>query len=1352
MIWATLRSVVIAILLVSATIRPAVAAVQDDLDAAAAKGTIKLGDIKALDKFTKFGGSANPFKEMTLSGAKSSASTLIGGVDFLGARWRLAVHLGTAGKFLTLVPSTAPKFSGLVKFPGVELLDVLAPTAQVVTFTTVDVNVPSAKLPPELKAVFDPLHQKSSYVVYVPKGISHVSSVDLGRFKPLGDALKFFGAKNSQVIMRTSLTGAFGDLAQVGKKADKAGGGGKSKKSKKPKKKGNPSLGMEASLPTFRPKIGDAAVKLPADVTFSFHADATNEGELTMGLEGETLFRIGTQDVNVVLAADVSVPKSGKPAVALTATTFRGIPWKGAFGVPWLTIEDYAMTFGVENKAIIIGSGGKTTIGEKKTDIFSTFQIRPADTKIPIPHTFRMTVDDGPNKIGQLAVHDLVRVYNEMIKLSGQKQALIDLKNIPDVALTGLKKGEGSTIKMSLSDSKKVGFDISGGLRVLGKDIGAVERAYVDAKDGIQIKAKTAKLAIGAIKMPHADVDILVRSKTDGIDTKSRAEYERLRRHATDKDGILAQADTTTALNQRIMFTGAAPSFFGEKSELKVILTPFQTTLWTNQDFGTAFKLKFLATTGEKVKGFGDLAKIDPRIDITMKTDLANWLKTDAKPAIKKAFDALFPQAKKAQANLNIAKGNVQKLNVAINAMRKRVGKERAAPVKRIKAAEKEDAKLSGGIKAYAKRITATRRQMESCGQTTSICSQWWFGCKKWATVPDWGARAACTARNAGRSSYIATQETGKKSLEGSKYVASKTLASLRKGITNLPLDLDPRVASLIAAKETAKVTLDAAKSAVKGFTNTGPLIDAGLSALAKPDFFSMQKGVLRGRLKEFAAGKPVILSLDYKLLGSTYSSRFAFDRDNLGYSYAQLQLPVLGGAVRSVINEARKLKVVPHVLIAELNKIYQRKKAAVDREVAKALKANKAAQVAAKKKAGDVGAIIAAMTTAVQKKGAATLQKVQQARNRVKAIKEKVQMARLAKATKAAAQVKSNLAYKKRTRQSTNYSKDGLSWKAVDGNIASRWSDGAMIHTAKRRNNFWEVDLGGVHAVNEVRIHNRTECCTKEMDGMVLMVSDHPFLGNPLKARKGDQIFRYTVKKATKVNAFKIGHTARYGRIQSPRNIHLQIAEVVVVGPKKLYRKGVGPCWASGGQNIAFAKALKGTPWSRIDAALNWDAKTWYLFRKGHYVNVAPGRGVITKPTPIFKNWQGVPKDFAAKITAAVPWKDGAYYLFAGSQYLRYHKDKKARGEKPLPVKGRWPGITLGPIDAAVKRDSKTILLFSGAKYQPFSIPKNKALAKPADIKTLKGVAFTGADAVISPPKGKKGVFLRCDRLQAFP
>ncbi len=148
-----------------------------------------------------------------------------------------------------------------------------------------------------------------------------------------------------------------------------------------------------------------------------------------------------------------------------------------------------------------------------------------------------------------------------------------------------------------------------------------------------------------------------------------------------------------------------------------------------------------------------------------------------------------------------------------------------------------------------------------------------------------------------------------------------------------------------------------------------------------------------------------------------------------------------------------------------------------------------------------------------------------------------------------------SNLALGKSAQQSSQYG-NGTAAIAVDGDSdGSRgpWSNPSIIHTSRENQPWWQVDLGSVSDIQEVLIHNRSDCCQRRMNDFYLLTSDLPFdLNSSLSTLLNDGdvrkvFFPISIGNFGSVN---INTTGRYVRLQltSPNEI-LHFAEMEVIG-----------------------------------------------------------------------------------------------------------------------------------------------------------------------------------------------------------
>ncbi|MEX2451185.1 MAG: hypothetical protein WD407_10050 [Rhodospirillales bacterium] len=954
---AFLRAILLGIFFVSAGIltgTPSAQALnfQDEIDNALKSGALKAGQSSALK--TLFRG-ASKLPGLNVSNVKASNGAITGDVNFLKSNWNLLAYSsgGAKSTFIAFGPKRIFKFQDIFKkIPGIELLDTIKFDDQLLTFAMGDVEVESKDLPANVRAITDKFFETSTYTLAIPQGLTNFATFNLGNAKPLNDAIKFLGGKSAKIFTTVSIIGNVLDNLLAGQPPV-------------------PQIVMRAALPTFRPSIG-GKITLPANVQFALLATLTpseikaaqsptkeviSKG-VELGLEGETVFRVGKQDVNMVLETGIK-QTTGAPEISVTASVFKGLPWKRAFGIKWLTIEDYRMTFGQEADSVKVGFGGKTSIGSKRLDAFALAAVSAKTIGIPIPERINLAIDDGPDKVGSIGIRDIASIYLEMIKAASGKKLKMP-KEFPDVSIAGTEKGKGPSIALTLKASGETGIDMSGALRILGSNLATVDRAFVQADEGIEIRAKTAKLGVGPFKFPTADVEVMLRAS------------------AADRE----------IPQPRILIKATGMSLFGSKSEMDLAMRLNQFQLRALQNFGSLFKFNFLATTGEPIESLEHLADADFHLASSLSSDPGGWLRTSGKKAVEVAFAQIRKDVDAATADLKKAQAEVAKLDNEIAKMKAQVAKEREAPAKQLKAAEDEVNKLNRQISDLQGKINAKKGQIHSCNQSKRICvlsKPKKTGCKKkilgkcvipkismecvkHVTVADLPARAVCQAKNVKPAAELAAFETAKGTLIASREVASKTLEGLRKGITNIPVELDPRVSGLIVARETAMGTLKAAEATVKGFGEFTKILTQGVNVVGKPDIFALEKSSINGSMRGAITGKPVVLTMNFRMLGKPYHNRFAFSLTDMGFNAKQLEVLALGAATKTVLDAGYKAKIVPHVLLDKVNAIYTKKRAEVNAELDKALAANHVGTNEKMQLAG-VGATVDAYNTAIKKK-----------------------------------------------------------------------------------------------------------------------------------------------------------------------------------------------------------------------------------------------------------------------------------------------------------------------------------------------------------------------------------------------
>jgi len=133
-----------------------------------------------------------------------------------------------------------------------------------------------------------------------------------------------------------------------------------------------------------------------------------------------------------------------------------------------------------------------------------------------------------------------------------------------------------------------------------------------------------------------------------------------------------------------------------------------------------------------------------------------------------------------------------------------------------------------------------------------------------------------------------------------------------------------------------------------------------------------------------------------------------------------------------------------------------------------------------------------------------------------------------------------------------------GNASKAIDGNTSGAWSGGSVAHSQATTNTEWlTVDLGESQFIDEVRIWNRTDCCTDRLSNAYVMVSNNPFpMNTNVKESLENAEFIFELDNTNGITEIVVpaGLSARYVRLQqSGKNtgsMYINIGELQILGP----------------------------------------------------------------------------------------------------------------------------------------------------------------------------------------------------------
>ncbi len=169
-----------------------------------------------------------------------------------------------------------------------------------------------------------------------------------------------------------------------------------------------------------------------------------------------------------------------------------------------------------------------------------------------------------------------------------------------------------------------------------------------------------------------------------------------------------------------------------------------------------------------------------------------------------------------ATATLTAAQDEVNKINAAITAMRATVTAERERDQQSLKNAQAAVTAAQGKVNGLNSSISAQYRSINSHKARISARYRW-YKQAKWHQKA--GRYASYAAEKSWRSAAIARHHATIVTLKAAKVVANGALEAsklalegVKQGMVLTPIDLDPRVAALFVARDTATVALEIAK------------------------------------------------------------------------------------------------------------------------------------------------------------------------------------------------------------------------------------------------------------------------------------------------------------------------------------------------------------------------------------------------------------------------------------------------------------------------------------------------------------------------------------------------------------
>jgi hypothetical protein len=140
------------------------------------------------------------------------------------------------------------------------------------------------------------------------------------------------------------------------------------------------------------------------------------------------------------------------------------------------------------------------------------------------------------------------------------------------------------------------------------------------------------------------------------------------------------------------------------------------------------------------------------------------------------------------------------------------------------------------------------------------------------------------------------------------------------------------------------------------------------------------------------------------------------------------------------------------------------------------------------------------------------------------------------------------NIALGRPARQSSTHQRWAAA-QAVDGRVEP--DDTSMAHTQSDYQAWWEVDLGAVHPIDDIRIWNRAVCCPERLRAFHILVSERPFASAALEAllREPGVRSRFVSSPVGSPTVIRMDLRGRYVRLQLAERGVLNLPELEVWG-----------------------------------------------------------------------------------------------------------------------------------------------------------------------------------------------------------
>ena len=535
---------------------------------------------------------------------------------------------------------------------------------------------------------------------------------------------------------------------------------------------------LEASLNTTIP-IGDIATF--KRVSFYIKPNPAN-AVFSMGGEMEVRIDKDVLTFEAIMGLDVT------DQALFVEGKMKGM-WNEPFGAKGLAIGDLWMKFGVSFRTTPIPLPELGIAGKLKANTFEGDLMLMVNTNNPT----ESAIDVGFNEIDIKSILENYCSKKVLKSIPSEiRNSILDV-SVKDARLTIVPR------PMVIND---VSYD--GGIRVKGTtkiaNIGAMLDVTVDYSNGIDAYAEIDKIE-------HPPYFVL-----KGARGKEKPSVH-----------IVAKAST----DSKFAISGSA-TLLGLTSETDVLINDKGFDLFMNGEIFDVFKAK-LEVSGSRIENGGSF-----RVAATMEQDFWADFTKYASAEIDKATKQTQNDITKAQNTITVEQKKIATLETEINKQRKIVEQERKRDLANLQAAQAEVTKAQVEVDKIQKDIDAGNRAIKAAEKKIEDKKKW-INSGNILEKAGRGIEAAPFLTE--QAAIISANYTGIGVLEASKETAKGVLELAKqtvKGIhyigDKVPIDMDPRVSGIIAAKESSIGILEGAKLVLEG----GKIIGVGTLDAAK--------------------------------------------------------------------------------------------------------------------------------------------------------------------------------------------------------------------------------------------------------------------------------------------------------------------------------------------------------------------------------------------------------------------------------------------------------------------------------------------------------------------------------------